>query len=746
MKKLLSLLLLVSFIAFSQAPPQGISHRGTVYNPTTGAIIAGTQVKIRISILDGSATGTSVYSEFFTITTNTQGQYSLNIGTSTTFSTATPFNSINWGTNSKYLKVEIDPTNTATFTSPSSSYSISGSNQLMSVPYALYAQKSDVNSTVLTFKSISDLCYFVGFNSSLDNVVALVQGYYSPSDGGGGIFIFRRYTDMGVNPPPITDSKRPVSDGGIYINSYNGDLQSKGLWIRQFTGNIDVRFYGVFGYGQVTTTADDQKIQNAINYASKNVNNPNDRPYGYNNSNTVYFPNGDYTIGHLTIKSGVSLLGSSLQYTIIKSRSDSEPDLITMDPGVIRDVHISNFTFVGNSKDNGDAVMPSITKGCLHFQARQIENPGGGGLWDSTFKNIKIIRFTGNSISFEGGGSTSNYQLPNQFITMDGVQVESVGELSIITPSFNNNFHALNLTGQNGQFSFTNCRFDGGEYLFDSMQSARYKPSGYNIYIGPSGYTINDNAPQTINFNTCTIQTGETGFFIDSAISINIYGCWFENFERAIVVKGQATSSKSISITNSKFLYSAGQWGNLSPNSGRVILVENSQVDVENNYIIDPRTTEQTNFISVDNYANGTSPPILGITSSGNYFETNSTVSLGETSGIMQKIPISLLSYSGGTINGLNTISKKVVFIDSAGSIYRINSMLNAGETIFLRANGGGITFYSADATTGTPGRNLYLNGRTSLTLTNGQAATFIKIDNILGSEKATYQLVSISN
>ena len=190
MKKLLSLLLLVSALAFSQAPPQGISHRGTVYNPTTGAIIT-TQVKIRISILEGSPTGTSVYSEFYTITPNNQGQYSLNIGTSATFSTATPFNTINWGSNSKYLKVEIDPTNTATFTSPSTSFSISGNNQLMSVPYALYAQNSS-NATVL-INSINDLRLYPVNLPQDEGKIIYLKGYYNLGDGGEGFFYFQNH-------------------------------------------------------------------------------------------------------------------------------------------------------------------------------------------------------------------------------------------------------------------------------------------------------------------------------------------------------------------------------------------------------------------------------------------------------------------------------------------------------------------------------------------------------------------------
>jgi hypothetical protein len=185
----------------------------------------------------------------------------------------------------------------------------------------------------------------------------------------------------------------------------------------------------------------------------------------------------------------------------------------------------------------------------------------------------------------------------------------------------------------------------------------------------------------------------------------------------------------------------------LPANSGRIILADNAQVSAHNNYVIDPVTTEQTNFISVDNYPNGQPGLSLGISASGNYFETNENVYLGETSGIMQKVPISpIKDNNNALINGLNLVSKKLIFVSNSGSIYRINSMANAGEMIFIRASNGSVTFYPLNASGTLPGRNIDLNGRSSLMLTNGQAATFIKIDGQIGNEKSIYQLISISN
>ena len=97
------------------------------------------------------------------------------------------------------------------------------------------------------------------------------------------------------------------------------------------------------------------------------------------------------------------------------------------------------------------------------------------------------------------------------------------------------------------------------------------------------------------------------------------------------------------------------------------------------------------------------------------------------------------------------------VNVISSNTINRINSTIGAGETIFIRANtGSSIIFNAMNPTNANNGRNIFLNGRTSLTLLNGQAATFIKIDNRIvdqsdpnnlnKGENSTYQLMSISN
>lgn len=130
MKNLLSLLICVCITVGAYAqPPEKFNYQG-VARQTNGAAISNQAIGMRISILDGSPTGTPVYVETHSTTTNQFGLYNVAIGGGTVV-TGTIAN-VNWGTGSKYVKVEIDPAG-------GTSYADLGTAELLSVPYAIYS-------------------------------------------------------------------------------------------------------------------------------------------------------------------------------------------------------------------------------------------------------------------------------------------------------------------------------------------------------------------------------------------------------------------------------------------------------------------------------------------------------------------------------------------------------------------------------------------------------------------------------
>ena len=129
MKKIVFLVTLLTTLITNAQVPQGISYQAIALN-TSGNPVVSSNVRVKLSVLDNTATGTVLYSETHLKTTNPQGLFNLTIGQGTIVSGT--FNTINWGTNSKFLKVEMDATG-------GTNYVVVGTTQLLSVPYALAA-------------------------------------------------------------------------------------------------------------------------------------------------------------------------------------------------------------------------------------------------------------------------------------------------------------------------------------------------------------------------------------------------------------------------------------------------------------------------------------------------------------------------------------------------------------------------------------------------------------------------------
>ncbi len=142
-KAILSLLSLIySLGSFSQAP-QKMSYQAVIRN-ASNALVTNTTIGMRVSILQGSATGNAVYVETHNTTTNSNGLVNIQIGNGTP--AAGSFTNINWGSGSYFIKTETDPVG-------GNNYTISGTSQLMSVPYAL---NSADNQWVDSFSDISN--------------------------------------------------------------------------------------------------------------------------------------------------------------------------------------------------------------------------------------------------------------------------------------------------------------------------------------------------------------------------------------------------------------------------------------------------------------------------------------------------------------------------------------------------------------------------------------------------------------
>ncbi|WP_052172357.1 DUF1566 domain-containing protein [Psychroserpens jangbogonensis] len=120
---------LVTASTFAQAPEK-MSYQAVVRD-SGNTIVSNQAVGMQISVLQTTAGGTAVYVETQTPTTNANGLVSIEIGMGSVVSG--DFYTIDWSAGPYFIKTETDPTGGA-------AYTITGTSELLSVPYALHAK------------------------------------------------------------------------------------------------------------------------------------------------------------------------------------------------------------------------------------------------------------------------------------------------------------------------------------------------------------------------------------------------------------------------------------------------------------------------------------------------------------------------------------------------------------------------------------------------------------------------------
>jgi trimeric autotransporter adhesin len=229
MKRLLTFLvgLVLTIIAISQVP-QKMSYQAVVRSPTN-QLITNQQIKMRVSILQGSASGTAVYVETHTPSTNANGLATLEIGDGTV-ETGT-FSSINWSTGLYFIKTETDPAGGTVYT-------ITGTSQLLSVPYALYSKTSLTTNDAVKLtgdQTISGDKTFIGTINAGGQQIKNVGSPLVDQDAATKLYvdskqswiIFHEATQsiIGNNAPVINTGYR-----NIFIGSYSGLSNLTGMY------------------------------------------------------------------------------------------------------------------------------------------------------------------------------------------------------------------------------------------------------------------------------------------------------------------------------------------------------------------------------------------------------------------------------------------------------------------------------------------------------------------------------------
>lgn len=134
MKRFSSLIVLFTLSLFTLAQSPGKMSYQAVVRHTSGELVKNSIIGMQISILQGDVNGTKVYSETQRPTTNANGLVSIIIGDGNIVTGSLV--SIDWSDGPYFIKTETDPTG-------GTNYSITGTSQLLSVPYAFHATTAE---------------------------------------------------------------------------------------------------------------------------------------------------------------------------------------------------------------------------------------------------------------------------------------------------------------------------------------------------------------------------------------------------------------------------------------------------------------------------------------------------------------------------------------------------------------------------------------------------------------------------
>lgn len=117
-----------------QAQSPNLLNYQAVIRDSAQKLLTNKDIMIRISIIHESSTGALVFSETQSTTSNNNGLITLRIGEGQTLEGS--ISAIDWSKGPYFLKTEIDP-------SGETNYSLNGISQILSIPYAFYAETAE---------------------------------------------------------------------------------------------------------------------------------------------------------------------------------------------------------------------------------------------------------------------------------------------------------------------------------------------------------------------------------------------------------------------------------------------------------------------------------------------------------------------------------------------------------------------------------------------------------------------------
>ncbi len=139
LKKVVGLFLLMFLVSFVHAQTEtGIPYQG-ILRDNTGSELTNTSASIQAIIRINTLNGQIIFSESHSVTTDDFGYFQIIIGTGSVNNSFPDFSQIDWSTNLKFLQIQVNTGN---------GFTDLGTSQLLSVPYALFADDCDCDMSI----------------------------------------------------------------------------------------------------------------------------------------------------------------------------------------------------------------------------------------------------------------------------------------------------------------------------------------------------------------------------------------------------------------------------------------------------------------------------------------------------------------------------------------------------------------------------------------------------------------------
>jgi hypothetical protein len=444
----------LSFTGFAQSP-EGFKYQAVVRDASQN-ILPNQAVGVQITILQGSATGTVVYQETFSSTTNGYGLINLAIGNGTVVSGT--FSAIDWSAGPYFIETAIDAAG-------GTNYAVMGTSQLLSVPYALYSKTAEnvVNDNV----NDADADPTNEYNMS----VALNGTNLQVTDGGGTITTDLSSLQDGVNDADADSTNELqtlsingdtvyLSNGGSVILPNDGDWATNGNDMYNMnTGNVGIGTnnpQGILHVGANTTGS------NAWTYFQGNLNGTQ-TPLPTQNYGLIYGWNASGGAGESDLMFG-SGLGNSPRLYIGSWDGTNKVRVMTIENtgnvGIGTTSPTTRLHIIGN---NNALIVQDALNG------RQLSFYGNGEIESSTGATLSLNRYNNENIRLAAGGGNvgignliakSKLQIANNIVTG---ALDNFNKYQILVHEMSNPINSYGIGIRAGEFVFNSDQ----QYNFD---------------------------------------------------------------------------------------------------------------------------------------------------------------------------------------------------------------------------------------------------------------------------------------